>query len=83
MGKKSIREQFLEQKVRTDKSREEESKLEWTVQWRVWAFASWGGEIYNETIPGVRGKTEKTKDDKVKLEWTVQRPQNSAWQRNA
>ena len=32
VGQKSITEQFLGRKVKTDKSKDEESKLEWTVQ---------------------------------------------------
>ena len=38
--------------MRTDKSRGEESKLEWTVEWCVWAVGSRGAEIHNGTIPG-------------------------------
>ena len=56
MGKKSITEQFLGRKVRTDKSRGEESKLEWTVERCVWAVGSRGAEIHNGTIPGVEGE---------------------------
>ena len=56
MGQISITEQFLGRKVRTDKSREKESKLEWTVEWSVWAVGSCGAEIHDRTIPGVRGK---------------------------
>ena len=32
VGQKSITEQFLVRKVRMNKSKDEESKLEWTVQ---------------------------------------------------
>ena len=43
-------------KVRTDKSRGEESKLEWTVERCVWAGGSRGAEIHDRTIAGARGK---------------------------
>ena len=42
--------------MRTDKSRGEESKLEWTVERCVWAVGSRGAEIHNGTIPGVEGE---------------------------
>ena len=43
-------------KVRTDKSGEEESKQELTVQRCVLAVGSRGAEIHNRIIPGSRGK---------------------------
>ena len=42
--------------MRTDKSRGEESKLEWTVERCVWAVGSRGAEIHNGTIPGEEGE---------------------------
>ena len=45
-------------KVRTDKSRGEESKLEWTVERCVWAVGTRRAEIHDGTIPGARGKAE-------------------------